>query len=129
VDAGAAGRWRPRSVTNPETITGWVLRRVLPLGDLVMMRRQFLILKKLAVVLGAPLISNPALDKASRSRAIRGSRMEPLAGASNPSRLQGLLRRLLKFAGEPETGPAWCGPSRADEPWRLDARNRTQRVR
>ena len=35
-------------VRYPETLTGLVLRRVLPLGDLVMMRRQLLNLKKLA---------------------------------------------------------------------------------
>jgi hypothetical protein len=35
-------------VRYPRAITGWALRRVLPLGDLVMMRRQLLNLKKLA---------------------------------------------------------------------------------
>jgi len=35
-------------VRYPDTLAGAVLRRVLPLGDLVMMRRQFLNLKRLA---------------------------------------------------------------------------------
>jgi hypothetical protein len=35
-------------VRYPRAITGWALRRVLPLGDLLMMRRQLLNLKKLA---------------------------------------------------------------------------------
>ena len=35
-------------VRYPQAITGWALRRVLPLGDLLMMRRQLLNLKRLA---------------------------------------------------------------------------------